>query len=213
MSLGRDSFDASVREFGRATAIPSDGHATRARVLAAVGRRARRRVVWRRICLGAAAVLVAALSGSAAWTAIGRWRGTGLPAAVEAPRHLPAATAASRTAAIDEPAMAALPADDRPNDGEERAYRHAHEAHFRDDDPRAALSAWNAYLREYPRGAFGPEARYNRALCLVRLGRREAALEALRPLARGAFGDYRMKEAMSLIASLGGDGQPEGVAP
>jgi TolA-binding protein len=204
MSLGRDSFDASVREFGRATASPSDGHATRARVLAAVGRRARRRVVWRRICLGAAAVLVAALSGSAAWTAIGRWRGTASPAAVEAPRHLPAATAPSRTAPTDGPAVAAAPAaNDRTDDGEERAYRRAHEAHFRDDDPRAALSAWNAYLREYPRGAFGPEARYNRALCLVRLGRREAALEALRPLARGAFGAYRMKEATSLIGSLG----------
>src|SRR6267142_276934 len=141
MSLGRDAFDASVREFGRATAIPSDGHATRARVLAAVGRRARRRVVWRRICLGVAAVLVAALSGSAAWTAIGRWRGMGSPAAVEAPRRLRAATPASRTAATDEPAVAAtLPADDRTNDGEERAYRRAHEAHFRDDDPRGALS-------------------------------------------------------------------------
>src|SRR5260221_13708243 len=140
MSLGRDSFDASVREFGRATAIPSDGHATRARVLAAVGRRARRRVVWRRICLGAAAVLVAALSGSAAWTAIGRWRGTGLPAAVEAPRHLPPATAASRTAAIDEPAMAALPADEPPQDGEGGPFCPAHRAHFLEDRPRAPVS-------------------------------------------------------------------------
>jgi hypothetical protein len=214
MSLGRDSFDASVRAFGRATASPSDGHATRARVLAAVGRRARRRVVWRRICLGVAAVLIAGLSGSAAWTAIGRWRGMGSHASVEAPRHLPAATPPLRPATTDARAVAAaLPTDDRTDDGEERAYRRAHEAHFRDDDPRAALSAWNAYLREYPRGAFGPEARYNRALCLVRLGRRAAALEALRRFARGVFGAYRMKEAMSLIGSLGGDGQPQSVVP
>jgi hypothetical protein len=68
-------------------------------------------------------------------------------------------------------------------------------------DP-AALSAWDAYLRVADRGVLVPEARYNRALCLVRLGRNAEARTALEPFARGAFGDYRRAEAEALLRAL-----------
>ena len=68
-------------------------------------------------------------------------------------------------------------------------------------DP-AALPAWDAYLRVADRGVLVPEARYNRALCLVRLGRNAEARAALEPFARGAFGDYRRAEAEALLRAL-----------
>ena len=78
------------------------------------------------------------------------------------------------------------------------AYGHAHAAHFEADDPRRALALWEAYLRDYPDGAFVPEARFNRALCLVRLGRHVEARAALRPFIDGAYGGYRRREAETL---------------
>jgi hypothetical protein len=64
------------------------------------------------------------------------------------------------------------------------------------------LRGWDAYLSAAPRGRFAPEARYNRALTLIRLGRRDEAREALRPFAEGAHGDYRRDEAARLIDAL-----------
>jgi hypothetical protein len=69
-------------------------------------------------------------------------------------------------------------------------------------DPRA-LDAWDAYLRLAEHGVLVPEARYNRALCLVRLGGKVAAREALAPFARGVYGSYRRQEAEALLEALG----------
>ena len=85
-------------------------------------------------------------------------------------------------------------------------YRKAHRAHFERRQPQAALAAWEAYLRAAPGGRFAVEARYNRALCLVRLGRNAAARDALAPFARGAFGGYRQAEARRLEEALGRQG-------
>jgi hypothetical protein len=57
-------------------------------------------------------------------------------------------------------------------------------------------------LAAYPSGCFAPEARYNRALVLVRLGRRAEAREALRPFAAGELGGYRQREAKELIDAM-----------
>jgi hypothetical protein len=57
-------------------------------------------------------------------------------------------------------------------------------------------------LRLYPRGTFAPEARFNRALCLVRLGRADEAERALRPFSDGRFGGYRRADADRLLAWL-----------
>ena len=82
-------------------------------------------------------------------------------------------------------------------------YRAAHRAHFVTRDPRAALAAWDRYLAEHPQGTFALEARYNRALCLVRLGRSDAAERALLPFASGSVGGgYRRAEAQQLLDAL-----------
>lgn len=88
---------------------------------------------------------------------------------------------------------------------ERRAYREAHALHFDAHDPEGALASWDRYLRSYPRGRFALEARYNRALCLVRLERRDEAEAALAPFARGTHGGYRQAEATALLEALGAE--------
>lgn len=81
-------------------------------------------------------------------------------------------------------------------------YRVAHRSHFVDHDFAAALRAWDAYLEAAPSGRFVLEARYNRALCLVRIGRTNEARDALTPFATGQFGSYRQNEARALIDAM-----------
>jgi TolA-binding protein len=81
-------------------------------------------------------------------------------------------------------------------------YRLAHEAHFTSHDYARALSGWDGYLRAAPRGRLATEARYNRAICLLRLGRDAEARQALEPFASGKMG-YRQNEAQQLLNELG----------
>ncbi len=128
------------------------------------------------------------------------------PSAVHAPRlerNAPSAAVAPTSSA--EPAPA--PVDPPPNppeatDPAHELYRVAHQAHFVEHDFASALRAWDAYLAAAPNGRFAPEARYNRALCLVRLGRKDDAERALRPFADGSYGTYRRDEAKALIEAL-----------
>jgi len=83
-------------------------------------------------------------------------------------------------------------------------FRRAQRLHVARDP--AALGAWDDYLRVAPRGPLAPEARYNRALSLVWLGRTAAARAALEPFARGAFGDYRRRDAQRLLEALSAQG-------
>ena len=85
------------------------------------------------------------------------------------------------------------------------AYRQAHALHFRGGAPTAALAAWDAYLAAHPAGQFVAEARYNRAIALVRLDRIVDARAALAPFAEGRVeGGYRQREATELRAALAG---------
>lgn len=93
-------------------------------------------------------------------------------------------------------------ADSSSRDPALELYRVAHQAHFVERDSGRALSAWDAYLRAAPNGALVLEARYNRALCLVRLHRTTEARAALTPFAAGRFGGYRKKEASDLLDAL-----------
>ncbi|HMJ11292.1 MAG TPA: hypothetical protein VK524_07775 [Polyangiaceae bacterium] len=93
----------------------------------------------------------------------------------------------------------------RPADPELELYRSAHALHFSGADPRAALAAWDAYLERAPRGRFAIEARYNRAICLARLGEAGAAQSALEPFASGQYGEYRKDSARTLLEALGAE--------
>lgn len=86
-------------------------------------------------------------------------------------------------------------------DPADSVYREAHEAHFQAHDPALALSRWDAYLQVAPQGRFVPEAQYNRAICLVRLGRNAEAIEALRVIETRSDG-YRVHEAHELLEVL-----------
>lgn len=82
-------------------------------------------------------------------------------------------------------------------------YREAHRAHFVDRNYADALTLWNGYLARFPAGIFTLEARYNRAIALVRLGRKQEAAQALSPFAQGEVkGAYRRDEARALLDAL-----------
>jgi hypothetical protein len=85
-------------------------------------------------------------------------------------------------------------------------YIAAHAAHFGGARADLALAAWDRYLAvahgDDPQSGFVLEARYNRAICLVRLGRYDEAREALRPFAGGAYQGYRRADAQSLIDKM-----------
>jgi TolA-binding protein len=90
------------------------------------------------------------------------------------------------------------------SDSDLDAYRHAHSAHFRGSDATSALALWDSYLALYPSGRFAAEARYNRAIALVKLGRKAEATSALAPFARGEVDHgYRQHEAAKLVDALG----------
>jgi hypothetical protein len=54
-----------------------------------------------------------------------------------------------------------------------------------------------------------PEARYNRAIALARLGRNAEAAAALEPFARGDYGAYRQSEANALLNALRPSATPQ----
>lgn len=81
-------------------------------------------------------------------------------------------------------------------------YRNAHEVHFGGGSPAEAMRLWDAYLVASPGGTFAPEAAFNRAICLLRLGRTAQAREALAPFASGRLGGYRQPEAERLLQAL-----------
>lgn len=98
-----------------------------------------------------------------------------------------------------EPAGDDLPPLDDPG---HELYRAAHRAHFSQRDAARALAGWDEYLAQARGGRFALEARYNRALCLVRLKRNDEARRALEPFARGDHGSYRRDEATRLLDAL-----------
>ena len=117
-----------------------------------------------------------------------------VPPAPAAPRGSPSGR--SRPSAAPPRPSAAV------SDAEEALYSAAHRLHFVDHDPPGALKGWDAYLSAYPGGRFALEARYNRALTLVRLDRRDEARAALAPFADGTYGGYRQREAEVLLEAL-----------
>ncbi len=125
------------------------------------------------------------------------------PVEPEPPQEAAATTAPSRHEPKDELGARAGLGEAKPvvADGHE-LYRRGHRAHFKEGNPGGALEAYDAYLKQQPQGRFAVDARYNRALCLVRLGRHAEAEAALAPFAKGDFGDYRKQDAQRLLDAL-----------
>jgi tetratricopeptide (TPR) repeat protein len=204
----------SVQAFRALTAAPADGAATRARVLARTGRTGWRRGSWRRVATLVLAITGVSISASAAWTALApAWRSA--PTIVVSDELDQGARPARRwrsdacpiltipPAAPDVAVEGATPAPAVGDaDTEAQAYARAHRAHFVDQSPARALAAWNQYLRHYPRGALAPEAQFNRALCLIRLGRFGEATRALRAFAASHSDGYRKADVERLLAWL-----------
>lgn len=82
------------------------------------------------------------------------------------------------------------------------AYRVGHDAQFARGDCQAAVAAYQSYLETYPNGNFTLEARYNRSVCLVQLGRSIEARQQLEPFAAGTYGNYRRSSAQALIDAI-----------
>jgi len=88
---------------------------------------------------------------------------------------------------------------------EVQAFRTAYALQLRERDPLRALQAWDALLEGEPSTSLAMEARFNRALCLVQLGRREAARAALASFATGQeTHGYRRREALALLRNFEG---------
>ncbi|HEY0191634.1 MAG TPA: hypothetical protein VGC42_10980 [Kofleriaceae bacterium] len=87
---------------------------------------------------------------------------------------------------------------------DEALYRRAHELHFHGGDPAAAVAAWDAYLAAEPSGRFAVDARYDRALMLIRLRRYAEARAALAAFAAGEVepAGYHQADAEQLLARL-----------
>lgn len=81
-------------------------------------------------------------------------------------------------------------------------FRNAQRLHTSGQAPIAALQAWELYLAEFPSGALAPEAQFNRAICLIRVGRMGEARDVLEPFARGQLGGYRAQQANDLLRAL-----------
>lgn len=96
---------------------------------------------------------------------------------------------------------------------EQARFEAAHRAHFGAADRVRVLEAWDLYLERYPRGRYEPEARYNRALTLIRLGRYLEARRALEPFEAGAYGGIRKSEAKRLLDALPIGDRSRGRAP
>jgi hypothetical protein len=122
-----------------------------------------------------------------------------LSSAPIAPPESPSAAPAATGAVPPERAVTTAP-------DPQSLYAQAHALHFHGHDPARALAAWDRYLAASSgdiRSGLVLEARYNRAICLFRLGQREEARQALQPFADGRWGAYRRDDAQALLDELG----------
>lgn len=143
--------------------------------------------------------IAAALALTTAWgMATGRLTGVGAIL-----RGAPAGPASPSASTQSGPAPTPTAASSgEATEAERRLFAVAHEGHFVTRDPPAALRAWDAYLEAYPAGHFALEARFDRALTLVRLGQLDEARTALTAFANGEAGGYRQREARELLEAI-----------
>lgn len=115
------------------------------------------------------------------------------PPAPAVPTSRPSVRASIPAAVLPAPSASAK---ESPDD----LYRRASQAHFVDHDYGRAVGLWDSYLQSG--GPLALEARYNRAVALLRAGRTAEARTALTPFAAGEYGAYRKQEAQALLDTL-----------
>lgn len=118
-----------------------------------------------------------------------------------APSSAPPARSAETSPSV--PSAAVPRSADEEDDGALGLYRSAHESHFRGGDCRGALDGYARYLERAPAGPFATDARYNSAICAIRLGRTEDARRHLRTVVRSSE-SYRREDARTLLDALEG---------
>jgi hypothetical protein len=126
-----------------------------------------------------------------------------VPAHASASAHDLAPASASPSASVraaPSPPEPPASANGAPSDSD--VYARAHRLHFEGSDPAAALRALDEYLLRFPDGRFAPDARYNRAIDLLKLRRYVEARAALQPFADGALGGYHREDARELLRSI-----------
>lgn len=227
--MSDDLLSQAVRALREETSSPRGARElTRARIMASVRETHRRRMKAVSIVVPLVAVLVV---GTALATATGNmpevWqlltggrekveappvatigapdRGPRPASEPEVPLEPPVAAVEPEVAEEEEkPTKSSVPvASSKRKDADpQELYRDAHQAHFQRGDCGAAITAYERYLGAAPRGRFAAEASYNRALCLIRVGRTSEARTALQPFAKGLHGGYRRAEAGALLDAL-----------
>lgn len=88
-----------------------------------------------------------------------------------------------------------------PSSADREAFLAAYRVQFR-GAPYRALAAWDEFLARHPRGELAREARYHRAVTLMRLGRYAEARAELSPFASGAHGELHREDARQLLLQL-----------
>jgi len=214
MNPPHDRFDLGVRALRESTEEPSDGRASRDAILGRLARREQRQRGYKLLGIAAALLLVipAARAGWNHWKA---------PLRASAPVPVPPTKPAIALALVESVTRASVP-DPMPGPSmsqpsprqvpQRRAstpseldlYGRAHRLHFHSESPRAALRAWTVYVELYPGGRFFPEAQFNRAVCLVRIGDLARAREALTQVVEHSPADYQRAQAERLLAQFAG---------
>jgi hypothetical protein len=232
MSTSLDRIDVAARALRESTAEPADGRASRDELLSRLVRREQRRRGYKLAGIVAAFVLVipAASAGLIHWrkTPSETRRLSFIPPApvrrvIESPTNVATGLAKDEVIMKEElsgfapgPAVSQPSPSRRPGrqssmpsapslrsmSSELDIYGRAHHLHFHGGSPGAALRAWTGYLEKFPEGHFLPEARFNRAVCLVRVGDMARAREELSRIVKDSRVDYQRAQAARLMAKL-----------
>jgi tetratricopeptide (TPR) repeat protein len=127
------------------------------------------------------------------------------PMATEAPAPRPSGQATAGVSRREGPTPVVAPAPPASSDGARlalQAYRDAEHLQFDLKDYAGALDGWERYLRLAGDSPLAVDARYDRGLCLMHLGRKDEARAALAPFAAASPGSYRQAEAQSFLDAL-----------
>jgi hypothetical protein len=220
----KDRLDLSVRAARELSAAPTDGRASRSRILGELADRRRRHRTYQ-VTIVATILLLLIPAVSVGWVQLKRSiqtatkvlaridskKNTGSALAkpqvdalvaldeMPAPRELPEGPVLSKATPALPRATTTLPVH-RPSELD--LYARAHQMHFHSNAPGPALRLWTRYIERFPHGRFVPEAQFNRAVCLVRMGDSAAARSILEELVYSPGFDHPKQQALRLLAEL-----------